>query len=386
MKYRGFFKLFQNVPLYRIFLLSVAAVMCFTATGCNSRPILNDTYIAAEYSNSAIAATEEKASPQSFDYTLCFAGDISVSDEARTTAYWISQNRDISKCIDAEMIRHMQDADICFVNNEFQYSTRGTALVKNYTFRGNPENVCVMNDLGVDIVSLANNHVYDFGEDALLDTMETLTDAGIPYVGAGKNLEEASSTYYYDLEGFRIAFISGTRVEWTEQTKGATETNPGVFRTVDPELLYQRTKEASAEADYVIVYMHWGEEAVTWQEEYQLEVGHGLIAAGADAVIGDHPHRVQGIEFVDDKPILYSLGNYWFNGMAMDTMLAELHISGTADDYKVSLQLIPGRQENCQVRYYDTPEEQSAFYRNMEVLSSAYGISIDENGVVTPLT
>ena len=129
--------------------------------------------------------------------------------------------------------------------------------------------------------------------------------------------------------------------------------------------------------------MHWGVEAVTYQEEYQVEVGHNLISAGADVVIGDHPHRVQGIEFYEGKPILYSLGNYWFNGMSMDTMLAELHISGTAEQYEMELQLIPGRQTNCQVKYDETQEERDAFYRNMETLSSAYGISIDQNGVVT---
>lgn len=336
--------------------------------------------------NAATPVTADAAQPKTFDYTLCFAGDVSVADNARTTAYWIEQGRDITKCIDPVMIDHMQDADICFVNNEFQYSKRGAALPgKPWTFRGNPENVCVMEDLGVDVVSLANNHVYDFGEDALLDTMDTLTAAEIPYVGAGKNLEEASSVYYYELDGFTVAFISGTRVEWVEETKGATETTPGVFRTTDPSLLYARTKEASAKADFVVVYMHWGMEAVTYQEEYQTETGRGLIASGADVVIGDHPHCLQGIEYFQGKPILYSLGNYWFNGKSMDTMLAELHIRGTAEDYKVQLQLIPGRQENCRVQYLSEEAEQDVFYRDMENLSSAYGISIDEDGYVTEL-
>lgn len=331
-----------------------------------------------------VAVMPTEASPKPIDYTLCFAGDISVSDEARTTAYWIEQGRDITKCIDPEMVQYMRNADICFVNNEFQYSTRGTALPgKPYTFRANPENVCVMQDLGVDMVSLANNHVYDFGEDALLDTLDTLENAGIPYVGAGKNLEEASAIHYYELDGFTVAFLSGTRIEWIEETKGATATTPGVFRTVDPELLYLRTKEAAANADYVVVYMHWGIEAVTWLEEYQTETGHMLIECGADAVIGDHPHRLQGIEFYRGKPILYSLGNYWFNGMTMDTMLAQLHLTGTAENVEVQLQLVPAQQAACQVLYYDTPEEQDAFYRRMESLSYGFGIQIDKNGYVT---
>ncbi|MDO4155351.1 MAG: CapA family protein [Oscillospiraceae bacterium] len=317
-----------------------------------------------------------------FDYTICFSGDICIEDNAYTTQYWKSCGEDITQCMDETMIDHMRSADICFINNEFPYSTRGSATVgKDYTYRADPANVKVLPELGVDIVSLANNHAYDYGEDALLDTLDTLQTAGIPYVGAGKDLEEASSIYYYELNGFTVAFLSGTRVEWEELTKGATENEPGVFRTVDPTLLYERVKEADQHADYVVVYMHWGIEGVTYLEEYQLETGNGLIDAGADAVIGDHTHCLQGIDFYQDKPIVYSLGNYWFNGKTMDTMLAELHITGTAEDYDVQLQLVPAVQSNCQVTYIEDPSAQDTFYRNMEAMS--YGISIDENGVVT---
>ncbi len=317
-----------------------------------------------------------------FDYTICFSGDICIEDNAYTTQYWKSCGEDITQCIDATMIDHMRSADICFINNEFPYSTRGSATVgKDYTYRADPANVKVLPELGVDIVSLANNHAYDYGEAALLDTLDTLQNAGIPYVGAGKNLEEASSIYYYELDGFTVAFVSGTRVEWEELTKGATENEPGVFRTVDPTLLYERVEEADQNADYVVVYMHWGIEGVTYLEDYQLTTGIGLMDAGADAVIGDHTHCLQGIDFYQDKPIVYSLGNYWFNGKTMDTMLAELHITGTAEKYEVQLQLVPAIQSNCQVTYIEDPSEQDLFYRNMENMS--YGISIDENGVVT---
>lgn len=349
-----------------------------------AKPSIQNNTIATESEASEDASSVFETVPKQFHYTLCFAGDISIADDARTTQYWKNCGCDITQCIDPVMMDHMQSADICFVNNEFQYSRRGTALPgKNFTFRGDPANVSVLSELGVDIVSLANNHTYDFGKEALLDTLDTLKGAGIPYVGAGKNLEEASSIYYYELDGFTVAFVSGTRVEWTEETKGATDTEPGVFRTVDPSLLYARVKEASANADYVVAYMHWGIESVTYQEDYQLETGKALIASGADAVIGDHTHCLQGIDFYDGKPILYSLGNYWFNGTTKDTMLAELHISGTAENYTVQLQLIPAQQTNCQVVYIEDVSAQNTFYRNMESLSHDYGISIDENGFVT---
>lgn len=377
-------------------LNTIAAMVCssllFTGclTGCQN---VQQTVSTAEQSHVETAVTTapvqttitettttEPLPP--FDYTICFSGDICIEDNAYTTQYWKSCGEDITQCMDETMIDHMRSADICFINNEFPYSTRGSATVgKDYTYRADPANVKVLPELGVDIVSLANNHAYDYGEDALLDTLDTLQTAGIPYVGAGKDLEEASSIYYYELNGFTVAFLSGTRVEWEELTKGATENEPGVFRTVDPTLLYERVKEADQHADYVVVYMHWGIEGVTYLEEYQLEIGNGLIDAGADAVIGDHTHCLQGIDFYQDKPIVYSLGNYWFNGKTMDTMLAELYITGTAEDYDVQLHLVPAVQSNCQVTYIEDPSAQDTFYRNMEAMS--YGISIDENGVVT---
>lgn len=381
--------LFHRMAAVLISAAAVAGVM----TGC--RDISQTAYIDSEYAqqpteaaseNMTEAAQEETTEALTeFDYTICFSGDICVEDGARTTQYWKSVGEDITQCIDETMVSHMQEADICFINNEFPYSKRGSALYgKDYTYRADPANVKVLTDLGVDIVSLANNHMFDYGEDALLDTLDTLKGAGIPYVGAGKDLEEASSIYYYELDGFTVAFVSGTRVEWLELTRGASETEPGVFRTTEEdgkELLYQRIKEADANADYVVAYMHWGIEGATYLEEYQMEVGDGLIDAGADAVIGDHTHCLQGIDFHNGKPIVYSLGNYWFNGKTMDTMLAELHITGTREDYEVSLRLVPAVQSNCQVTYIEDELSQQQFWQRMTAMS--YGIDIDENGVVT---
>ena len=127
--------------------------------------------------------------------------------------------------------------------------------------------------------------------------------------------------------------------------------------------------------------MHWGIEGVTYLEDYQLTTGNGLIDAGADAVIGDHTHCLQGIDFYKGKPIVYSLGNYWFNGKTMDTMLAELHITGTKDNISTELKIVPAVQSGCQVKYIETPYEQESFYNRM--ISMSYGISIDKNGVVS---
>lgn len=381
-------------------VLICAAAIAGVMTGCTGMRSIeqnasvkpeNAALIQAENSveNRAETATEEATEPVTepvyFDYTLSFAGDICYEDGGYTTSYWENCGKDTSMCFDSVMMEHMQNADVFFLNNEFQFSRGGSPTFgKEYTFRSDPDNVQLLKDIGADLVSLANNHAYDYGEEALLDTFDTLDNAGIAYVGAGRNLEEASSTYYYELDGFKVAYVSSTRVELYELTKGATETDPGVFRTVDEDqvnFLYDKVKEAKENADFVIVYIHWGDEFVTYIDEFQTNTGDALIDAGADVVMGDHPHCLQGIKYHNGKPILYSLGNYWFRACSGDTMLAELHIKGTRDNFETELQLVPAVLANCQVNYIENEYEQAAFYQRM--IDMSFGINIDENGVVT---
>ena len=347
--------------------------------------LYSDSTISADLPTETVPPTSEPdtvpaTEPEiTFDYTICFTGDISVEDGAHTTARWLANNRDTSACFDETIMSEMQGADICFANNEFPYSTRGSATPgKDYTYRADPANMQLMLDLGVDIVSLANNHAYDYGPDALCDTLDVLDDAGIMRVGAGRDLEEASRTAFIELDGLTVAFLNGTRVEWVELTKGATETEPGVFRSVDPELLYQRVREAREQADLVVVYMHWGIEGVDYLEEYQQTVGKELIDNGADAVIGDHTHCLQGVELYKGKPIIYSLGNYWFNARTQNTALAKLHVTGTKSDYTLRMQYLPALQSNCTVSYISDPGQQEAYYSYLESISP--NVEFDDEG------
>ena len=319
-----------------------------------------------------------------FDYTICFTGDISIEDGAWTTQKWINNGRDTFACFDKTIVEHMRNADICLADNEFPYTTRGTPTYgKDYIYRANPENISLMEDLGVDVLALANNHMYDYGEQGLLDTLETIDNTDMMRVGAGKNLEEASETRFVELDGLTVAFICGTRVEWEELTKGATETEAGVFRTVDPTLMYQRVREAREEADLVIVYIHWGIEGVEYLEDYQETVGKELIRQGADAVIGNHTHCLQGIEFYQGKPIVYSLGNFWFNSRTQDSVLAELHVTGTRSDYELQLQYVPALQSECTISYISDPNLQYQYFRHLENISR--NVSFDENGICTEM-
>ena len=181
---------------------------------------------------------------ESFDFTLCFAGDINLDENWDTTLFLEEQPEGIYDCISAELVEAMQAADVMCLNNEFTYSTGGSPLPgKAYTFRADPEQVEVLRQLGVDVVTLANNHVYDYGKEALLDTFAVLEQAGVPYFGAGRTLEDAMAPLYLEVEGKTIALVAASRAEKNKMTPQATDTEPGILRCYDTELFLQAIRE-----------------------------------------------------------------------------------------------------------------------------------------------
>ena len=250
---------------------------------------------------------------------------------------------------------------------------------KAWTFCSATEHVSYLHDLGVDIVGLANNHVYDFGPEAFLDTLTTLENAGIPYVGAGRDLAVASAPVYLETNGFTIAYVAASRAEflWAFFTPEATADSPGILLCYDNTLFCDAIREAKEHADFVIALPHWGLEHTTELESEQMDGAHAYIDAGADAVIGAHPHILQGLEYYQGKPVLYSLGNFWFDDYDIDTAVAELRISGTREDgaetdlsgAEVELILHPGTQSNVYTALADTQEWRDRIFRHLEEIS-----------------
>ena len=276
------------------------------------------------------AAKEEEEKAPSYDFTLGFAGDICLGDNYIPMQHLQAiGSEDISDGIDPRYIEIMQGMDQMWINNEFVYSRRGEPLPgKAWTFCGDPDNVSYLKDLGVDIVGLANNHTFDFGEVSFLDTLDTLEKAKIPYVGAGRNIKQAAAPVYLETDGVKIAYVAASRAEIAIYTLEASETEPGILWCYDYTRFLESIREAAENADFVIALPHWGVEHSTVLEEEQIYGAHACIDAGADAVIGAHPHILQGIEYYKGKPILYSLGNFWFDAYDIDTLVAQLHIKG----------------------------------------------------------
>lgn len=311
--------------------------------------------------------------------TLSFAGDISFAEGYANMVSYHSRGNDIAQCITPDLIARMDSADIMMVNNEFTYSNRGAPLSgKTFTFRAKPEMAENLLKLSVDIVSLANNHVFDYGETALIDTLDTLDHYEIPYVGAGRNLEEAKKIVYMEKGGMKIAFVSATQVERSYVfTKEATDSSAGVLRTFSPEAFLEVIRRAEETSDFVVVYVHWGTEGMNQFEGDQQLLGHQYIDAGADLVIGDHPHCLQGVEYYKGVPIFYSLGNYWFNSRTLDTGLVEADI---CRDGLLELRFVPCLQQNCRTSLVTDPAQQQRVFRFLESISA--NASVDELGVI----
>jgi len=256
------------------------------------------------------------------EIVLTFAGDISFAEGYANIGALRQRENGIYDCFDEFVFKEMQDADIFMLNNEFPYTDRGTPTEgKTYTFRAKPESVKYLYDMGVDIVSIANNHVYDYGEVSLLDTLTTLEEAAMPYVGAGRNIEEAVKPVYFIANDYKIAYVSATQIEQGDypDTKGAGENSVGVFRCWNGDLIYDVVREAKGNADFVIVYIHWGQELSETLHWAQPDQAKKLVEAGADLIIGDHPHCLQEIAYIGDVPVVYSMGNFWFNSKTQDT-------------------------------------------------------------------
>ena len=199
-----------------------------------------------------------KEAASSDETTIVFAGDILLDDHYAVMAKLQQRGGNIENAFSEEMLEVMRGADIFMVNNEFPYTDRGVATEnKKFTFRAKPEYASYLLDMGVDIVSMANNHAYDYGEISLTDSIDTLNGIGMPFVGAGRNLEEAIRPVYFIVNDMKIAFISATQIERTDNpdTKEATTTSPGVFRCWDVERLLEVVRNAEKVSDYVIVYI-----------------------------------------------------------------------------------------------------------------------------------
>ena len=306
------------------------------------------------------------------------AGDLCLAEEGFVLDHY-DEAKGLSASIAPEILDMTNKTDIFYLNHEYCASDRGEPLEgKYYTFRAKPKRMELLKEMGTDLVSLANNHIYDYGEEAMLDTVRYLEEDDFIYVGGGRNKEEAVRPVYFLINGMKIGFVAATNAESMRFTPAATEDSAGVLEAYDTTEYNQVIREASKQCDYLIAYMHWGPEDVTQYDEGQAAQGREFLASGADIVVGGHPHVLQGIEYVEGKPIVYSMGDFWFNGETKYTGLLNLNITF---DGLAEMSFVPCLQTEYTTQYLSDENEQREMYDFLEELSP--NAVIGDDGVVS---
>ena len=264
------------------------------------------------------------------EIALSFIGDVSLADDWYIMPKYDERGKGIYGILSEDVVNIMTSSDIMIANNEFTISNRGEKMPnKYYTFRGNPERLSIYKEMGVNLVTLANNHIYDYGETAFYDALDALEEYDIPYVGAGRNIDEAMDPFYYIVGGYKIGFVNATRAEKFILTPEATENSGGVLRCYEPSRFISIIEETKKNSDFVIALVHWGKEDSSNLEDVQVETSKMYIDAGADLIVGTHAHTLQGIDFYNDKAIVYNIGDFIFNHETKDTGIFQLQIDKT---------------------------------------------------------
>jgi poly-gamma-glutamate capsule biosynthesis protein CapA/YwtB (metallophosphatase superfamily) len=219
----------------------------------------------------------------------------------------------------ADVKPFLEAAQIAFVNLEGPISDTGSqATWKEYTFRARPALVQGLTSAGIDVVSLANNHSMDYGAAALLDTIARLNEAGVQHAGAGANASAASAPALLISPAGIVAVLAFTDI--IPGGFAATAKSPGVSGTTpDRERLLAAVAAAKKKADFVIVSFHWGTEYTGRAGQDQRTLAHQVVDAGADLVLGHHPHVIQGLELYHDRLIAYSLGDFVWDHYSRQT-------------------------------------------------------------------
>lgn len=335
-------------------------------------------------SNSDSSDSDSKTTSVSGPTSIIFTGDVNLNQP-------ILSNYDssgLNGVLSSDLQNILKSADILIINNEFSFSTRGEAMAgKEYTFRVPPSYVSILTEMGVDVAGVANNHALDYGKDAYTDTLSTLHSAGISTVGGGNSYNEAAAPAVLNKNGETFSILASSRVipsgSWN-----IDNSTPGMLTTYDPNELIAEIKKAKASYNHVLVEVHWGKEYADHPEDYQVDFAHKYIDAGADAVIGMHPHVLQGIEFYKGKPIFYSLGNFMFFKNTNPLAAVKLNISGDS----ISCHIIPAYANNSKTYLAQgavgsqessaSSDQAESVYAHLRSIST--GINIDSSGAVTP--
>ena len=223
----------------------------------------------------------------------------------------------------------VKDADLAIANHEQPTPTNWTYHLHGLTFSGKPDLTRIFTRAGIDFLSLANNHIRDYGEPGVLNTVKTLDSYGIRHAGAGKNLRAAARPAYLEVDGVTVGIVSCN--QFSAGRNSATKSRAGAL-TCKSDDAFDAIRDARKRADVLIVFPHWGVEYTRRRVAYQERLAARWERMGVDVVIGAHSHVPGGIGDIDGMPVFYSLGNFIFDQnwstATMEGVLAEMTFAG----------------------------------------------------------
>ncbi|MCA1031504.1 CapA family protein [Bacillus timonensis] len=275
----------------------------------------------------------------------------------------------------------VEKADYAVVNLET--AVTDTANQKDttqlYNFKSDPIALEGLVNAGFDMVSLANNHALDYQLAGFLDTIRHVENYGLEYIGAGQNEQEAYGAKRVTIKGKELKFMGFSRF-MPSTTWYAGVNKPGIASAYQEEKVIEAIKRESSEGDLLFVYIHWGVEKNNQPEHWQRDYARRMIEAGADAIIGAHPHVLQGFEYINGKPVAYSLGNFLFpdyvKGKTAETGLLTL----TIQEDKIGMSFSPYTIHKDQIKKVDETERKRLL-SYLEAIS--YGVTLQEHYIVS---
>ena len=252
--------------------------------------------------------------------TLAFAGDVHFTERT------LRLLRDPDSAF-GPIATILGRADIAMVNLESAVTTRGTPEPKRFHFRAPPTAYQAVKAAGVDVVSLANNHALDYGRVGLADTLSSAATAAMPVVGAGRNATEAYRAWITTVKGVRIAFLGMSQIAELSGPWAATSNRSGIAYAFDGSRAAAAVRAARAEADVVVVFMHWGQEYHECPTAQMQSLAKRMADAGASVIVGTHAHLLLGDGWLGRTFVAYGLSNFlwWYNdALTNDTGVLEI--------------------------------------------------------------
>ena len=298
------------------FLVLLTGAAC---TAAPSAPPAAATASRAAPHQGVLAGRHRPAGHAAGSVTLAFAGDVNFAGRTRrllgnpATAF-------------GPITSVLRSADFTAVNLETAITSGGTPQPKTYHFRAPAAAFTALRDAGIDLVTMANNHVLDYGQAGLADTLAAARAARFPHVGIGADAAEAWAPYLTTIKGVRIAVIGVSQVAELASSWVATGTRAGEANAIDLSRTLAAVRSARRLAGVVIVFMHWGTEGQACPDENQLSLARELAAAGASIIVGAHAHMLQGSGWLGRTFVAYGMGNFlwWEHSYSTATGILEL--------------------------------------------------------------